>query len=61
MLARIIVLVTDCGLVTGCATPPDRDGRYPGDASECDSLPLYERQACLERHPPLHDPIRPGR
>ncbi|MFL1404426.1 hypothetical protein ACJO2E_03645 [Marinobacter sp. M1N3S26] len=52
-LAGLLALV----MLSGCATgQPGEDGRYPGDARECDSLPLYERQECRERHPPLHEP-----
>ncbi|WP_328186269.1 hypothetical protein [Marinobacter sp. OP 3.4] len=52
-LAGLLALV----MLSGCATgQPDEDGRYPGDARECDNLPLYERQECRERHPPLHEP-----
>ncbi len=42
--------------VSGCGTGMPVDGRYPGDARECDSLPLYERMECRERRPPLHEP-----
>lgn len=54
LLAVLITLL----VLSGCATgQPGPDGRYPGDASECDGLPLYERQECLERHPPIHEPL----
>lgn len=46
-----LVLLSACG--TG---QPGPDGRYPGDDSECDDLPVYERQECRERFPPLHEP-----
>ena len=42
-------------VASGCGTGMPKEGRYPGDASECDSLPLYERMECRERHPPLHE------
>ena len=57
MMARLVVYLFLLFLVSGCGTGMPQDGRYPGDASECDNLPLYERMECRERPPPLHDPI----
>lgn len=56
-MARFILVVLSLLAPGGCGTGMPTDGRYPGDASECDSLPLYERMECRERHPPLHEPL----
>ncbi|MFC4261016.1 hypothetical protein ACFOZ5_18500 [Marinobacter lacisalsi] len=57
MTVRLVAFLVASVLLSGCGTGLPRDGRYPGDAGRCDSLPLYERLECRERHPPLHDPI----
>jgi len=56
-MVRAVTLLCLVLLASGCNTGMPRDGRYPGDDSECDSLPLYERMECRERYPPLHDPV----
>lgn len=62
-MVRVVPVALGILLASGCGTGKPVDGRYPGDASECDSLPLYERMECRDRHPPLHEPYdlrKPG-
>lgn len=56
-IGRCVVGALALAVLTGCVTgQPGPDGRYPGDDSECDDLPVYERQECRDRFPPFHEP-----